>query len=175
MTRLFYIGLPILVLIIIGVIVYGTKDSFGGKVTFDPATAQKVQWDKPKTDEEWAEDVKAESFHIKSTGVLEEMKTTHEAKLLRVQEGMSEVFECRECIEFQTRRAYPDWTEAEIDAYYLDELAKATWEVEKLQQSVERMDNELRLREKGFVVVEGEDTGLIGSLSKPYAIREIHD
>ena len=136
---------------------------------------QVIQWTKPTTDAEWAEDVKAESFDIKSTGKLTEMRDIHVAKLQRVEEGKREVFECRPCIDFKAKQAHPEWTQAEIDANYADELAKANWEVEKLKQSVERMDNELRLRDKGFVFVEGEERGLFGSIREPYAIRIPND
>ena len=117
---------------------------------------------KPVTDAQWAEDVKQESFHIKSTEKLQEMRTVHAEKLTRVQEGKREVFECRACIDFKYKESNPTATQVEIDAHYADELAKATWEVEKLKQSIERMDNELRLRENGFVVpdknIKGEKT-----------------
>lgn len=144
------------------------------KVSLD--NPQVVSWTKPTTDAEWAEDVKVESFHIKSTGKLTEMRDVHAKKLERVQAGKKEVFECRACIDFKYKEAHPEATQAEIDANYADELAKANWEVEKLKQSVERMDNELRLRDKGFVVVEGEPVvgGLFGS-AKPYAIRTPRD
>lgn len=127
---------------------------------FDPATAQVVVWDKPTTDEAWAKDVEIESFHIKSTGVLTEMRTTHAEKLKRVEDGKAEVFECPECIKFQARKGNPEWTQKEIDDYYLEQLSQANWEVEKLKQSVERMDNELRLREKGFVVADKDEKGI---------------
>lgn len=145
------------------------------KVVFDPATAQVVQWEKPTTDEEWAEDVKQESFDIKSTGKLTEMRDVHVEKLQRVKYDKAEVFECPECIRFNAKKNYPDWSADDIEAYYQDELAKAHWEVEKLEQSIERMDKELELREKGFVDVEGEDQGLFGSITKPYAVRTPRD
>ena len=160
-----------------GAYAYGQRDTFGAapKVTFDPATAQVVVWDKPKTDAEWAEDVKVESFHIKSTGKLTEMRDVHTEKLKKVQAGKKEVFECRPCIDFKYKEANLTATQAEIDANYADELAKANWEVEKLKQSVERMDNELRLREKGFVVVEGEKQPLLGGSVDPQYVRKIND
>lgn len=133
--------------------------NFGaGEITLE--NPQAISWTKPTTDEGWAEDVKVESFHIKSTGVLQEMRDTHAAKLLRVQEGQAEIFECRECIEFRLRKGNPEWTEQDIDTEYLDQLAKAHWEVEKLQQSVERMDKELELRDKGFVVADKDKEGV---------------
>lgn len=157
----------------------GTAYYFGAdkreKITFDPKTAQRVEWQKPTTDAEWAEDVKAESFDIKSTKKLSEMEAAHVEKLERVRKGKAEVFDCPECIRFQAKQNNPKWSDAEIEAYYQDELAKANWEVEKLEQSVERMQKELELRDKGFVVVEGEKQPLFGSINKPYAIRTPRD
>ena len=143
------------------------------KVTLE--NPQVVQWTKPVTDAQWAEDVKAENFDIKSTGKLTEMRDIHAEKLLQVHAGKKEIFECRPCIDFKYKEANPTATQAEIDANYADELSKANWEVEKLKQSIERMDNELRLRDKGFVVVKGEKQPLFGSITKPYAIRTPRD
>ena len=169
MKKYIIAGIGILTLGGIGGTVYFGADK--AVITLD--APQVIQWDKPTTDEGWAEDVKVESFHIKSTGVLQEMRDTHAEKLLRVQAGKKEVFECRECIDFKYKEANPTATQAEIDANYADELAKANWEVEKLQQSVERMDKELELRDKGFVVVEGE-MFLGASVNQKY-IRYIND
>lgn len=168
---------------IIGVVALGgvggvVYQNFGvaPKVTLD--NPQVIQWTKPSTDAGWAEDVKAENFDIKSTGKLTEMKEVHEAKLLRVQTGKKEVFECRPCIDFKYKEANPSATQAEINANYTDELAKANWEVEKLKQSVERMDNEFRLREKGFVVADKTKEGVKTKqldLDKATIIRKIND
>lgn len=171
-----YIASALIALTGIGSIAY---QQFGAdkreKITFDPETAQVVRWEKPDTDAEWADDVKAESFDIKSTKKLEEMHTAHVEKLKRVREGKAEVFDCPECIRFQAKQNNPEWTTEEIEAHYQDELAKANWEVEKLEQSVERMQKELELRDKGFVIVEGEKEPLFGSTNKPYAVRTPRD
>lgn len=154
----------------------GTSMYFGAgesNVTFDPATAQVVVWNKPTTEKGWAEDVKKENFDIKSTGKLIEMRDVHVEKLKRVQEGKAEVFECPECIRFQVKKDHPEWSTADINTYYTDELAKANWEVEKLKQSIERMDNELRLRKNGFVVVAEE--GVFGTNILENRLRHIND
>ena len=158
----------------IGGAYYGVQQ-FGAapKVTLD--NPQVVVWTKPTTDAGWAEDIKAENFDIKSTGKLTEMRDVHVAKLKRVEEGKREVFECRECIDFKYKQANPDWKQIDVDNNYANELAQANWEVEKLKQSVERMDNELRLRDKGFVVVEGEAVGLFGGSVDPQYVRKIND
>lgn len=164
----------------VGTLALGGTQYFGAttKVTLD--NPQVIQWTKPTTDAEWAEDVKVESFDIKSTGKLTEMRDVHAEKLLRVQAGKKEVFECRACVDFKYKEANPTATQAEIDANYADELAKANWEVEKLKQSVERMDNELRLRSDGFVVADKDKGGVKtkqADLDKvsPDKIRKIND
>lgn len=162
----------------IGGSLYLTSDSepqvgAGTKITLE--APQVVVWDKPKTDAEWAEDVKKENFDIKSTGKLTEMRDVHVEKLALVEQNMSEIFDCRECVEYRARKDNPTWSEIDIDNYYLQELSKANWEVEKLKQSIERMEKELELRGKGFVLVEGEKTGLFGSIGTPYAVRKIND
>jgi hypothetical protein len=172
MKKYIITGIGIVALGGVGTSVYLGEDK-RERFTFDPATAQVIVWEKPTTNAGWAKDVEVESFHIKSTGKLTEMRTVHAEKLKRVQDGKAEVFECPECIKFQARKGNPEWTQKEIDAYYLEQLAQANWEVEKLKQSVERMDNELRLRDKGFVVVEGETLQLGGTSNK--IIRYIND
>jgi hypothetical protein len=173
MTRLKIIGTGAAITLLLGGSYAAQQFGAQPQVTLD--NPQQVVWDKPTTDEQWAEDVKKESFHIKSTGKLEEMRDTHAAKLQRVIDAFDEELNCEECLRFKLRKEHSDWTGEDLDNAYINRVAQATWEVEKLQQSVERMDNELRLRESGFVAVEGEDEGLFGSLTKPYAIRQIND
>lgn len=148
-----------------------TSNSFGAVTLENP---QVIVWDKPTTDEEWAEDVKKENFDIKSTSILDEMRVAHTDKLKVVQKNKAEIFECPECIKYFAKKDNPEWTQKQVDEYYAEEVAKAKWEIEKLQQSVERMEKELELRQKGFVVVEGEADNL-GGRQKPYAIRTIND
>lgn len=146
---------------------------FGADEKVKLENPQVIVWDKPKTDEEWAEDVKQESFHIKSTGVLEEMTKTHTDKLNKFLE-MDELTICPECIKYRLGKAYPDASESEINKLFANELSSYTWQVEKLKQSVERMDKELELRSKGFVVVEGEE-GLFGGFKDEKYVRKIND
>lgn len=125
------------------------------RVTLD--TAQTIEWDKPTTDAGWAEDVKTESLHVKFTEQLEEMQTAHTEKLKRMLAGKSDVFECPECIRFQARKNTPEWSDQDVETYYQNELSQALWEVEKLEQSIERIDNELRLRKSGYLQVLEKD------------------
>lgn len=147
---------------------------------------QKIVWEKPTTDEQWAEDVKAENFDIKSTGVLETMIDSHVTKLSKNEKAFEKYQNCKDCLYwekyYQLRDAYPDmsksWVEDEARAAADTEYAQRLWEIEKIQQSVERMHKEIELREKGFVVVEGEKkTDLLGGISSvpPERVRKIND
>lgn len=147
-------------------------------ITFDPQKAQRVEWEKPTTDAEWAEDVKAESFDIKSTGKLEEMRAAHAVRLEKIEKA--KIMECQECVRYDMRkdlemREYKGSDlDAAVDDWFSTELIHHESLIEKLKQSIERMDNELRLREKGFVIVEGESNSFGGSIP-PERIRNIND
>lgn len=140
-----------------------------------------LQWSKPTTDAQWAEDVKRENFDIKSTGVLNTMIETHTSKLEREIQAFKKYEDCPECIYYEFYEGFINsgYTEAEAVAEATKQrdeaIASRAWSVEKLRQSVERMNKEVELRQKGFVVVEGEETGLLGSSVPPERIRKIHD
>ena len=142
-----------------------------------------ITWEKPVTDAQWAEDVKKENFDTRKTQALEVMVESHTNKLAKNEKAFEKYKNCLDCIYwekyYQLKDSYPDMSKAELET----EARNATntdynqrlWEIEKIQQSVERMDKEIELRDKGFVVVEGEEvtTGLFGG--KPYAIRHVTD
>lgn len=110
-----------------------------------PHVYQVIQWQKPTTDAGWAEDVKVESLNLRFDYQLEEMRTSHEAKLVKFLED-NEVTACPECIKFRLKKSNPEMTQAEIDALYAEQLAQYNWEVDKLSQSVERIKKEQELR-----------------------------
>ena len=89
-------------------------------ITPDPVPLQVIEWAKPKTDAEWAEDVKKENFDIKSTGVLEKMKTAHEEKLLKVLDGKDEELNCEQCLRFKIKKQHPEMSQQEQDQKYID-------------------------------------------------------
>lgn len=154
-------------------------------ITLNPTTAKHVVWDKPTTDAQWAEDVKKENFDIKSTGVLDTMITTHTDKLAREEEAFTKISQCLDCNYWEAREgfasSYPDMSEAELHAEATKQAQEkynsALWSIEKLKQSVERMNKEVELRDKGFVVVEGEKRKgvLFGGTVPPDRIRHIND
>lgn len=128
----------------------------------DPITVkledpQQIVWNKPTTDEGWAEDVKAENFDIKSSDVLNEMVAAHTAKLTKIANNNKKLTECPECVKYDLKTAHPEWKQQDIENEFQNELNQAITDVEKLQQSVERMQHELDLRSRGVVVPDKKD------------------
>lgn len=130
---------------------------------------QVIEWVKPTTDAEWAEDVKKESLDLKFDFQLTEMKENLEGKLPLHKEDLREITNCPECIRWGLRQNFEadfdniglnynrkfegktvqDWIDGEFD----EQVVSRTWEVEKVKQSIERIDNEIRLRASGFLKV----------------------
>jgi len=131
-----------------GVIAVGVGAVVSAPLTYD---LESLKWTRPTTDAEWAEDVKAEGLEHRADAILQEMIDVHKAKLLRVIEGNRETLECMECVKFRLKQANPNWSVQDVDNEYQNQVNQATWEVEKLKQSVERMENEMRLRKAGKV------------------------
>ena len=119
------------------------------KVTLD--NPRVIVWQKPTTDAEWAEDVKKEGFEHRADAILQEMIDVHKAKLLRVIEGNRETLECMECVKFRLRQGNPEWSVTDINNEYQNQVNQATWDIEKLKQSIERMEKEMELRKAGKV------------------------
>lgn len=118
---------------------------------------QRIVWQKPTTDAEWAEDVKAENFDLKSTEVLQEMADAHTEKLARLEDAFKKYEECPECIRYDLKESHPDWTQTDIDNEFTNQYNQQLWSIEKLKQSIERMNKEVELRDKGFTVPDKTD------------------
>lgn len=129
-------------------------------ITLDTETAKHVVWNKPTTDAGWAEDVKAESFDIKSTDVLKEMIAAHTEKLAQEQKDFQEYQDCPQCIVYDKKKQLQDnnFTDPKItiDQEAQNEATTDTdqrqWQIEKIEQSIERMNHELDLRARAVVV-----------------------
>lgn len=116
---------------------------------------------KPKTDEEWAEDVKEESLQLKWDKQLDEMLVTCKEKkvwadkkrdlLNKYPEGVK-----KEVEEFLLSRGDGFTLEGrDLDEFVEDEAQQkidyANWKANKLDQSIERLEKEKDLREKKAV------------------------
>jgi hypothetical protein len=129
-------------------------------ITLD--NAQEIVWEKPLTDEQWAEDVKKESLDVKFDHQLEQMVSSLKNKLPKLEEEYDKLIQYPDIKRFELRQQYEfdgiDGLEGQelldvIEAELAKDTKTALWEIEKVKQSIERIENEQRLRGKGFVSV----------------------
>lgn len=119
------------------------KINFGAKETY---TYQVLEWTKPTTDQQWAEDNKKESLNFRTDKELQTMLESHQAKLERL------------TADYAPQIKYPDSLRAEFEKSGMDaqevekqtneKLANMKWELDKMNQSIERMQKEIELRSK---------------------------
>lgn len=134
-------------------------------IQLDVTQAAHVGWDKPTTDQAWADDVKKENFDIKSDGVLMTMRTAHAEKLDREIKAFAKYERCPECMYEEKYQQFLDsgmddaTAQDEAAATAQTEINQRAWSIEKLAQSVERMDHELDLRTRGVVITATDATG----------------
>ncbi len=130
---------------------------------------QEIVWTKPTTDAGWAEDVKKESLNLKFDYQLADMKVSLERKLPFHEADLDKITRCPDCIRWELEEQFKrDFEDAEIpltgklegktlqqwiDGEFVEQVVQKTWESEKVKQSIERIDNEIHLRDKGFVSV----------------------
>ena len=106
-------------------------------------------WEKPVTDEQWAEDVKKEQLNSRFDFQLQEMKESHEAKLLELKTLYDKAVLYPDAIRWELIEA--GMPESELDKQVAEKIASTKWEYEKLQQTIERINKEIELRKKGAV------------------------
>ena len=149
-------------------------------ITLNTTTAKHVQWNKPTTDAGWAEDVKAEQLNYRGTEVLKEMVASQIAKLEKEIEANKKYQECAECIYYDYYEQFKtnmDDVTAKNEARTAADtaIAQHQWEVEKITQSIERINHELDLRKKGFVVTDEQPISapLFGGTKPASRVRHI--
>lgn len=106
-------------------------------------------WEKPITDEQWAEDVKKEQLDTRFDYQLQEMKVSHEAKLIKMQELYDKATLYPDAIRWELKQNGIE--EPELTKQVNEQTANIKWEYEKLQQSIERINKEIELRKNGKV------------------------
>lgn len=116
---------------------------------------QKVVWNKPTTDNEWAEDVKEEGLNVKFDYQLDEMKESLSERLVRILKEYEKYTECPRCVMWNIKKELEEIdfsgdVTAEINVRYQEQFDQIIWKMEKLKQSIERIDNEKRLRISGL-------------------------
>ena len=152
-------------------------------ITLDTTTASEVIWNKPTTDAQWAEDVKRENFDIKSDKALNELRDAQTIKLAEEKKAFVEYQDCSECIYYEKYQGFlangMDDATAQSEAHKAaaTDTAQRSWEIEKIEQSIERITHELDLRARGVVITDHTATGKKRSASAlaGKTVRVIHD
>ena len=144
--KLTIIGLGATGLIGLGVLgLKGSDMNFGA----DVKPYSEIDWVRPTKDSAWAEDVKIESLNFRTDEVLQEMLTAHQAKLFRLQEAYQPYFDYPDAIKFEFQKN--GLTEPELTEQSDKKLQLMKLDLQKLQQSIERMNKEISLRAGGKV------------------------
>lgn len=124
---------------------------------------QEIVWVKPTTDIGWARDVQIESLDIRRDATLTKMIATHTAKLAKEEEAYIKYQTCPQCVRFEWWERLRgsgmrgQALEDEADAQAAQDIRQRLWSIEKLKQSIERMDKELDLRARSAVTRNPRD------------------
>lgn len=113
-----------------------------------------LAWDKPVTDDGWAEDVKGDYLHIKTDAQLEEMLASHTQSLAFISQEVDDWNACPECKDFELSKNYPELTNKEHTDMLAENKENLQREYQKLRQVVERITKEIDLRERGVVATD---------------------
>ena len=153
-----------------------------GVSLFGATSNTEIVWDKPTTDVSWAEDVKKENFNIKSTAVLNTMIASLTTKLEREEKEFVKYLECPQCVAYTIKedlqKNYPNISATELNNEVQTTVISNTKQrkrgIEKIRQSIERMNNEIRMRKSGYLIVN--EPKLLGSTNIPLnRLRKIND
>lgn len=118
-----------------------------------PIVYEKINWEKPTTDIDWAEDVKKENFNVKYYYQLEQMENNLTEKLPKVQTDLDKFTECPECIKWELKEQFKEeYTKKNdldkaVDDEFESQLNYYNWKKDKINQSVERLGKEKELRD----------------------------
>lgn len=114
---------------------------------------QAIRWDKPVTEKGWREDIKKESLDIRSLEELEAMLVSHTEKLDKIlKDTRSE--DCPECVKYDLRKDAELSYGLEgralnrlVDDQFADLEKNRRFEIEKLKQSIERINKAIELKQ----------------------------
>lgn len=107
-----------------------------------------VVWEKPTTDEAWAEDVKKEGLNFKHDYQLQEMKVSHEAKLIEIQKQLEKT-NYPDAIRWELKEQGIE--EPELTKEVEQQISSLKYEYERLLQVIERINKEIELRKNKLV------------------------
>lgn len=103
-----------------------------------------IGWIKPTKDIDWEEDVKAEQLNMRLDYQLEEMRINLSEKLVKHEADLLELRDCSQCYKYPLQKK--GIAQADIDAQYDNDLNNKQLDYELIKRSLERVENEIRLR-----------------------------
>ena len=150
MKKYLIVTIPLSVLIIGTLAYFLLKPKTDLEIQLGAVTYQTVNWTKPTTDKDWAEDVKAEQLNIRLDFQLQQMKENLEDKILRVQKPLyDKALLYSDAIKYEYVQQGIE--EPELTKQVNERIAQYKFEYEKMAQSIERINKEIDLRKRDKV------------------------
>ena len=134
----------------LGLIGLGFAGANLDKLGADPVYQYQVlTWEKPTTDQGWAEDNEIESLNFRTDAELQTMLVSHQAKLIRLAEQYDPMIKYPDALRAEFEKA--GLSAEEVEKQTQEKLHNMKWELDKLNQSIERMQKEIELRASGKI------------------------
>jgi len=118
----------------------------------EPQTFGAIERDNCITDDCWKEAIKKEQLNIRLRGELDAMLVSHQNKLERMQSD-TKIVDCPECVRYEIEqdlissyRIEGRELSDEVEKQYQEILGRRILEIEKLQQSIERIEKAIELQ-----------------------------
>lgn len=132
------------------------KVLFNDTLPADKNQFEMLQWERPKGDLEWAEDVKRESLNFRFDYQLAEMLSSHIFKRDQMAEELQKYADCPECVKYEIRNGLKEKfknpeLEQKINEMFNEQLFQKRQDYQTITRSVERIEKEIDLRERGIV------------------------
>ena len=132
-----------------------------------------LEWQlkKPKNNKDWAEDVKKENLDVKYDFQLSEMEKSHADKIPKVEDDLYKFEKYPDVIRYELEQQFKNDFKGEELTKIMEEEFESQhnyykWKKAKLDQSVERIKKERKLRASGFVVADKGDDKKLKDVSK---------
>ena len=144
-----------LIIGILGALGIGGSIAIGAITNLEPPfVPTSIEWTRPTTDAEWAEDVKAEQLNYRFDFQLEEMKINLEERLTLRKQQLNDLIICPSCFKYPLQKEGLELSI--INDKYNDDLSQKREMYERTKISLERVNKEIDLRIRK-VVIRKED------------------
>lgn len=147
----------ILIVLILAGVAFAVKNFFFNKSQLvGENELEMLQWDRPKTDTEWAKGVLAEGLNFRFDYQLEEMLSSHSAKRDKLAEELQKYADCPECVRYEIKENLKaDFFGVELEQKVIDmfneQLSQRRKDYQVISRSVERIVKEIDLRKRAIV------------------------